>query len=92
MIDLKKCMSINEETEAMDVEEPIITFESEEVASKIETVVAEEKIKEVVLDAGQELEKMDFEEILERRMSQNSENEANDTENRTPIQTDNDEV
>lgn len=85
MIDLKRCMST-----IMEVEE-LSTVETEIKETVTPTEVIEKK--EPVAEADNDLanEKLALVQI-ERRMSQFSENDTNDPENKTPVQTDNDEV
>ncbi|XP_072399616.1 uncharacterized protein [Diabrotica undecimpunctata] len=87
MIDMKKCMS--------QVEDPsVFKFpQSDQVedTKPVDDKVADNKTPQLNGETSSHEEKMETDQIIERRISQNSETNTTEVQESTPVQTDNDE-
>lgn len=87
MLDMKKCMSTSEEPSVFKFPQTDQVVDSKIVEEKVnDTKVVQENA-----DADNTDEKMETNQITERRSSQNSETNVNEPQENTPVQTDNDE-
>ncbi|XP_050504043.1 calcineurin-binding protein cabin-1 isoform X3 [Diabrotica virgifera virgifera] len=87
MIDMKKCMSQVEDTSVFKFPQS----DQVEDPKSVDDKVADNKTPQVIGEAASHEEKMETDQILERRISQNSETNTTEVQEITPVQTDNDE-
>ncbi|XP_056640755.1 calcineurin-binding protein cabin-1-like isoform X2 [Diorhabda sublineata] len=87
MIDMKKCMSTTEKPSFFKFQQTDQLIDSKIVEDQVnETNIIQENADVINTD-----EKMEINQITERRVSQNSEMNVNEPQENTPVQTDNDE-